>query len=215
MINVNSLLVRLFEEHGQAAIVQGPGILFPGTKIRLAGLIARENPIPGGFSVQFDVKCEIEPRRVLVESFAGIGPGRDEAILDAVQNFTNASFPVILSTVFGIPSDLVTYEEWQTKGGRRLATIGGIVSRGQLPMSDSQSPEWLQHLIQTIQAQKIPGGTHWVRLFYAQKGGQVLSSEVLLDNKPWHPVHTTMASFAWPASDPFYSLRIFLVLQNL
>jgi hypothetical protein len=214
MSDLNQQLIELFESHGISACLQGPGILFPGHKFRAAGLVVREMQYQGGMSVQLDFRFEIAPRQIIVESFAGIGSNRDAAVVDAVKNFATSSLHVLLAAFFRQPSDQVAQEEWQIHGNRWLATIGGIIGRGPVPQGTDSAPGWFQHLVKTIQAQRLSRVTHWIRLFYGQKNSQVLSSEVLLDNNPWPPVHTAMAAFAWPGAEDFYSLRIFLVLQG-
>jgi hypothetical protein len=215
MSNINPQIVQLFESHGISACLQGPGIIFPGHPFRAAALVVREIQHQAAMSIQLDVRFEIAPRQIIVESFAGIGSTRDEAILDAVKNFTTSSLHVLLAAFFRQPSEQITQEEWLVHGSRQLATIGPIIGRGPIPQGGDAAPGWFQHLVTSIQAERLNRGTHWIRLFYGQKASQVLSSEVLLDNQPWHPVQTKMAAFPWPDVDEFYSLRIFLVLQNL
>jgi hypothetical protein len=38
--------------------------------------------------------------------------------------------------------------------------------------------------------------------------------EVLLDNTTWGPVQERMETAGWPAGDDFYSVRLFLILQD-
>ena len=43
---------------------------------------------------------------------------------------------------------------------------------------------------------------------------QMMVCEVLLDNELWETVQRKMEKLNWAAKDEFYSMRIFLILQD-
>ena len=77
---MNDFLAQLFKAHGIEAVLEGEGVVFPGRLMRAGAAIVGDHTPPGHLSVQFDVWLEIGLARTVLESFAGFGATRDEAI---------------------------------------------------------------------------------------------------------------------------------------
>ncbi|WP_145173904.1 DUF6348 family protein [Gimesia aquarii] len=73
---------------------------------------------------------------------------------------------------------------------------------------------WLPIVKRTIEASDLSSGTHWFRCYYAQFDNKPSAIEVLLDNNDWVPIIETISDIDWPASNDFYSVRVFAVIQD-
>jgi len=208
---LNAFLAHLFQAHGVTTTLEGEWILLPEHGLRIHGAIVRVRESAGGRAVQLDVRVVISPGRLLIESFVGIGATREQAVLDAQQHFARNVFHVILAAFCQRDREQVIQEEWLINGQQRLATIGNVEIRGQLPESGMA---WFRQFEDKLKVRELGAGTHWVRLFYAQSRGKTQTCEVLFDNDVWEEMQAEMADVDWPCGEDFYSVRVFLVLQG-
>ena len=75
------------------------GLFFP-VEVRTAAAIVDESERRARVSSPPDILLEIKHGLTVVESFAGIGGTRPEAVADAIRNFANSSFHVLLAAFF-------------------------------------------------------------------------------------------------------------------
>ncbi len=122
--------------------------------------------------------------------FAGIGADIDAALKDAFD---------------------VTCEQWNIAGTTRQMTLGNVVFRGNTP---ADPVPWFPQFETALKSLALPGGTHWVRLYYATWDSQTMIHEALLDNETWPELQEAMACFCWPPTEHFCSARLFLVIQG-
>ncbi len=210
----NAFLLELFRNHGIDVAPVGDWIVFRDRNMRAKAAIVREMKQQVGMSVQLDVRIEIEPGRTIIESFAGVGESKDRAVANAQHNFVVNSFHVILAAFFMPEDEQVTREEWIIGGQRKLVTIGSIGMRGELLVQGEQAAAWFRQFKERLQAKRLEPRTYWVRLYYGQMQREAIACEVLLDNEPWEEMRSEMASIAWPVGEAFYSIRVFLVIQD-
>ena len=213
MSQVNASLLDLFRAHGVEAAPEGEWVAFRDPKMRVNASIVREMQQPAGTSVQLDVRFEIAPWHTVIESFVGLGETRDKAVADALHNFVANSFHVLLAAFLRPGDDQVSQEEWAVGGRPCRVTIGNVGVRGKPPVQGEQLVGWFKRFEEKLREKHLPPGTHWVRLYYAQRRGQAVACEVLLDNEVWEEVRSEMAALDWPAGEEFYSVRTFLVIQ--
>jgi hypothetical protein len=213
---INLALFDLFRRHDVPAIYRGGVVVLPN-RMRVSGSISNQRRLPNGGSVQLDVVFEFQPGGCIVESFVGLGETRQEAIAFAMNNFVVNSFHVFLAAFVRPGDEQVREEEWTIGGKPRRVVIGNLGIRGSVMAKEAQQAQLgacMQRFEERIQAQPPGPGTHWVRLFYAQEGGRMLAFEVLRDNAPWLEMQAEMAAVEWPATEEFYSVRNFLVIQD-
>jgi hypothetical protein len=212
--DVNPPLLALFQGHGVEAVAEGEWVTFPGRAHRACAVIVKETPHKASLSVQLDVRFEVAPGRTVVESFAGVGVTREEAVKDAIRNFTMNSFHVLLAA-FLVPGDdeQVGREEWTVGGRPSRVTVGNVGIRGRPPVSGAAVVAWYHVFEERIKEKQLRPGTHWVRLYYGQMDNKPLACEVLLDNRVWDEVQSEMVAYDWPCGEAFYSVRVFLVLE--
>ncbi|MEW4488626.1 DUF6348 family protein [Thalassoglobus sp. JC818] len=182
----------------------------------ICGAVARDiASTPNSKAVQIDIFLRVGPDRILVESFGGFGKTEDAAIADGFQSFVLNSFHVLLAAFYHSEDDhQVETEYWNINGQSRRVTIGRINSRGLPPNYDEPPTEWFNTLAEQIEKSALPGGTHWVRCFYGQYQFEQSAIEVLLDNDEWVDVQTEMAKVDWPKCEEYYSVRVFLIIQD-
>ncbi|WP_145374673.1 DUF6348 family protein [Symmachiella dynata] len=212
---INPLLVKLLRDHGLDATSRDGWILVDN-RPSICGAIVREmQPSSNVTSIQIDVYLRVDPDRILMESFAGIGLTKDEAITDGIQNFVANSFHVLLAAFYRDgDDDQVETEQWDINGQSRRVTIGNMGIRGTVPNPDEPPTAWFKALESQIKASSLPPGTHWVRCYYSQMQNQPTALEVLLDNGDWGAVRSEMLQVNWPQGEDFYSVRVFLVVQD-
>jgi hypothetical protein len=211
---VNGVLEQLFRGHGVETVRDGDGLRFPAHPALWGnGELFREFEV----AIQFDVRLGLADGRVLIESTGGLGDSQDAQIQNALARFADSSFHILLTAFFGLPECHGTQQlEWEIGGRKRVVYLGLITSWfGYPPGADGQPDmRFFDHFERHLQAQPLPPGTHWVRLYQMRFRGEDMCNEVLLDNAPWDPVMTAMAEFDWPVSENPYDVRVFLVIAD-
>jgi len=209
----NTRLRDLFRNHGIEAIDGGDWLTFADATLRANAETFRESQRPAGVSVQLDVRLEIAPERVIVESLVGMGPTLEDATSDAFRYFAASSFHVLLCAFFHTGCEQVTQQDCTIGGLACHVVIGGATCRGTPPGGGPALAARFQQFESAVHAQQLMPGVHWVRLYYGHMQGKAIVCEVLLDNHPWPAVQAAAAAIDWPASEAFYSLRVFSTLR--
>ncbi|HEX7900351.1 MAG TPA: DUF6348 family protein [Planctomycetota bacterium] len=165
-------------------------------------------------SVQLDTFFVPGPGQEIVESFGGFGATRNEAIDDAFENFVAGTLHVLLAAFFpDLPTDQADIEEWIVGGTKKRVVVGNFTTRGQLPALREFIPAINRLLENEVKARVLSKGTHWIRLYQA-RGPTTNINEVLLNNEPDPGLQAAIGLMPWPASTSFYSVRLFLVVQD-
>ncbi|MFV0417571.1 MAG: DUF6348 family protein [Dysgonomonas sp.] len=209
---LNTFLKNIFQQHGVECKEESQVLLFPKERMIAYAKIFDMSTLPTKL-LQLDVVLKIGPGKEIVESCVGIGMNINAAIEDAWKNFLKNTFHVLLATFF-IPEDkeLVNRLEWIVNGREYDVTMGQMAFRGNLPKS--LSLKWYEEFESMIKEQELSVGTHWIRLFYAQSGNEMISCEILLDNNVWKSVENRVKTFNFPKSNDYLSLRIFMIMQD-
>jgi len=218
-LGVNQALLDLFRAHGVEATRQGDKIVFPKSGMKVNASFIQEIERPTVFTVEMEVRFEFAPGRTIIEAFAGLGTTREAAATDAFQSFAANSFHVLLAAFLktddpGGDEEPVSREEWLFGSEKRRVTAGNVGVRGKPPVQGAQLVGWVEQFEQKLKRQRLGTETHWVRLYYGQAKGKVLSCEVLLDNEIWGVMQSEVKTIAWPSGDDFYSMRLFLVIEG-
>jgi hypothetical protein len=199
--------------HGVEATREDDTLLLTGTDMRLSAAIVSEQTFPTHATVQLDARFQIGPGRTIVESCAGVGRDVPDAVENAKRSFTANALHVLLAAFANVAHDQVTEEPWESGRHRFRAVLGSVTGRGQPPAGGSPTG-WLADVRQVVRAASLPLRTHWLRVYCARSAGTDHVTEALLDNEPWPELAARLAAFAWPPTDGFYSVRIFLVLDG-
>jgi len=213
---LNEILLKLLESHGVSAAVQSDWIE-TSTGYKLAASVVREMPSrKGTVNLQLDFYVALPDGRLLIESFAGLGTSRAEAIKDGVQNYVSNSFHAILSSVSDVAdSDQVEIEEWEIDGRKRKVVVGGMGIRRFTDAEFNPPTGWFATVQKQIEQLPLDQRCHWIRCYYAQMEGKPMAIEALLDNEESAILVDTMKQIEWPIDSEFYGLRVFLVVQEI
>lgn len=210
-INIQSLLTEAFHKHGVECKEENNQIVFPQQFMTCRVHLFDKSS--SASIVQMDVNFEFGLGKIITESTVGIGLTLDIAIEDAFQAFLKSSFHVILSAFFTHDYDNhVNLKEWFIGNKKYTAIISNVSVRGEAP--DPLPVKWLDQLENLFQNQEYLPGTHWIKLYYAQSEREMISSEILLDNKVWTEVEKTVRNFDFPSARDFLAVRIFIILQD-
>jgi hypothetical protein len=209
------LLLDLFRAHGIDAEPGAEWLELPKHGLSANACVVREVQQAGAVSVQLDVRLEFDSGRTLIESFVGAGKSRAEAICDAMHNFAVNSFHVILAAFLNVENDQVSEEQWFIGGKQRRVTIGTVGVRGNPPVQGEHLVGWFRLFEEKLNDKQLQLGAHWIRVYYGQLQGTTTACEVLLDNDVWDEMQAEMAAIAWPVGHDFYSVRVFLVVQDI
>ena len=190
----------------------GDVLVLDGTDMRLSAAVVSEQAFSTHASVQLDVHFEIGPGRTIVESCVGIGASVEEAIANAELSFASNALHVLLAAFAGGETDQVTVEEWECGGVPFRVVLGHMTGRGAPPKGGSPT-SWFATVEAAMRAAALSPRTHWLRVYCARTGGPQQITEVLLDNEEWPSLAAELAALPWPATDGFYSVRIFMVLD--
>ncbi|MFX1255325.1 MAG: DUF6348 family protein [Promethearchaeota archaeon] len=212
---MNIFLKKIFEEHGIQTQIQDDWLIFQNKQIKINGEIVSETKYKNFFSVQLDVRLQLDTNTTIIESFGGIGQDKDEAILSAQENFAVNSFHVFLAAFFDPNDDQVTKEIWSIGGKKKQVIIGNMGIRGQIPTENNVHVSWFEKFEKKIKAENLEQEINWIRLYFAQMNNEQMECEVLLDNEPWEKMQREMAVIEWPKSKNFFSVRIFIIIQDI
>lgn len=211
---VDEVVRQLFRQHQIAAEVDGGSWILLPQGLKLQTRIHQREAHQRISTVQLDVVLELADGRTLIESFAGVGEMPQAAVFDALENFQVNSLHVLLAAFFGRRSPQIDVETWMMGGQERRVVVGGLGIRGQLPGNSNQLAPAVKRWEEFVRESVVSPGIHWLRLFYAQKGGEALACEALRDNETWSEAQEAIAAAPWPVGDDFYSARLFVILLD-
>lgn len=212
---INEFLAELFATHGVATQLAGEWVHFPESDYRLRGHVAQVWVHDAEQVVQLDLRLEIAPGREVIESFGGIGPDRAAAVSDALDNFTRTTFYVLLAAFFGIADEHTVEDAWVIDGSSRRVTMPHFWIRGDMPIEEPRAFAWFPRFQHLVETRPIEPGVHWARFYFAQHKGRPIGLEIVFDNEPWEEACLELADFPWPMFEAYYSVRLFLVIQDL
>lgn len=209
--DVTDRLAALFEAHGFPVTTQQEGLL-----VDREGVWARATVfwLPSRSSLaQLDVWLEPWPGVGICESVAGWGSTREEALGDAFESFTRASFHVLLNAFLDPREDDPHVERTRVEIGARCyeSVTSHLMMRG---TRDGAHASLARRFLAELERQRFEGDAHWARFFYSQAAGETLALEVLRDNDPWPEVIDAIAREELPHDASYLSLRLFTVLLS-
>ena len=205
-------LKGMYETHGAKAELAGDWVVVDGGKLRTKAAHFDHRQYPQGLVLQADFVSVLPSGEHINESFAGTGTNLNDALKDACANFQDSTFHALCSAILGRHSDQAEVENLDIGGIPRVVTFGSVRTRGELP-ADSW-PNIYSALEAQLKRSGLPRGLHWVRYYYGHLPTGAPEIEVLLDNTRWTEQQTKASAFPWPASDKFYSIRLFFVVQD-
>jgi len=211
---LNKLLADLFSAHGAAAKQYGDWVEVDGGRLRCRAATVAVNRYETGLSVQLDVAAQVPDGKIVLESFGGLGADEPSAVKNACENFANSSFHVLLSALLDRPCEHVDTEEWIIGESSRRVTLGSITGRANVRPEEPTSADWFPVMEKKIKGSRLSPGLHWIRIFHSEVDGKSPTTEVLLDNDIWSSMQEEAEKIEWPKREGFYSVRIFVIVQD-
>lgn len=202
------LLAQLLAAHGLPC-QEAKGWLLPQGQLPAIGA----HWTPGENNGRLDIHVLLENDIRLMESFAGLGAGR-EGLNDALENFSANVLHVLLAGLWGVRDEAqVTERRWEIAGRDYMAYIGNFGLRGGAERLEQALFEALfRQATAALRAETLSGDAHWTRLFFCNLNGEFVS-EALLDNQRWEAGLSLLDALPWPAAQGYYSLRHFMLLR--
>ncbi len=209
-------LEELFQAHGLATTDYEGWVSVDGEMPGIAATIVQEWDHESTYSVQLDVEVAYDQDTMIVESFAGIGLSRPEAIQNAFENFCRNSYHVFLAACWGqVAEDQVSVEHWDIEGTHWEVFVGnyGIRNFGEqkVDIPEDAFPT-VENLLRAL---PLEASLYWLRVFYSDVGNGDTVTEVLLNNEVWEEAQAAISALDWPKLDGFYSVRNFLMMRRL
>lgn len=209
------ILRQIFSDHGIDLTVRDDWLVsttqpYPPITVEIGSERLQDDQVV----IQLDVLVALSAERMLVESFAGWGPTRSDAVARALHNFAVNSLHVLLGAFYvDAEEEQITVEEWRIGNASWTAYIGNFgtqSSAGQPPIPEALFPA----IEGELKALRLTDETHWFRHYYANMGNGEVVSEALLDNELRKETSEALARLPWPTPDFFFSVRLFLVLRH-
>lgn len=214
---LNEILESVFQPFEINARQVGSWLTFPNSRVQIQARVSGggrtdENLV----AVQIDICIKVDEHRTMIQSFPGVGRNEDESIVNAFENFFAHSLHLILATFFRKGEDEVTLEGWNIAEIPRKVIFSHAIRKGNVPesLTNGEFP-WFSELEERLKALELPPGIHWVEMHFAQVDGDMLLCDVRLDNEEWQPAQMDIAFLGWPPGESFYSIRMFLTIQDL
>jgi hypothetical protein len=215
---LNDWLFRHLKASGVRALWLGEWVACENENATWQVKVMAEEVVSDGRLVRMNTILQIHGQAV-VEPVLGHGPTFLKAVEDAVRTCEDNVLPVLLTAFFDRPQPegAVDQAEVAIDGVKRRVTMGSVTTWGRLPEIAPGQLDlgWLREFTKRLKGQKLPPGTHWVRLYYNQRHRAAIDCEVTLDNRPWKELQAEMAGISWPKSEAFYRVRLFLVIEDL
>jgi Family of unknown function (DUF6348) len=189
-------------------------VLIPASDLMVFVGVVRVDKHPNARVFQLDVRVEspLFTGKLLIESFAGVGPDESDAAKQAFGKFLRGSMHVLLACLVDVKrdDDQIEWDSWIFKGKAWRVCMGPLLAQGTTPVTVEYS-ELLEQLKDELLPQ-LTSGFHWLRVFFMKNGKERLVSEVLLDNVDWPEGRKIVE--AWHSPDGAYSVRQFSMLMQ-
>ncbi|MGV3662502.1 MAG: DUF6348 family protein [Prosthecobacter sp.] len=207
-----SLLAEMYQSHGVEVRRVANWVLAEGGALITRAACVGQQEHPGTFMVQVDFATVVDLDKHIIESFVGMGPDKDLALLDASKAFLDASFHVLLSALLGRSCGHCVVESWTMGHLQRQVSLGSLRIRGQFPANDW--PRLFEKIQQQLESHELSPGLHWIRVFYSHSPTAQSTAEVLVDNDVEEALQAAVGRLDWPQTADFYSVRLFMVIQD-
>lgn len=206
-------LVGMYEGHGAPAIRADNWVMVDTGALLTRACCYNLRQHPGTLILQVDfVTLACPSGHHIIESFAGIGADKGLAIQDACKGFQDCSFHPLFAALLGRECSHCEVESWTIGGLKRRVTMGLLRTRGHF-----QHENWPGHFAEIqkiLESHALPSGLHWIRVFYCHSPSAEPTTEVLVDNDIEEALQAAVGRLDWPKAAEFYSVRLFMVIQD-
>jgi hypothetical protein len=207
-------LQKVFEEHELRSDRKGQSVTVAESDLAASAVLVSVDKYPNAVLAQLDMRVESKKlgERLLVESFAGLGPDESEALKHAFAQFLKASLHVLLATLVDSKhgNHQVEWDSWNVHGAAWRVCLGPILQHGS-PRVTVEFSRLLDHIRDELP--RLSDEPHWLRVFCARNGSNPVTAEVRLDNLYWSEGRRIADAGSWP--DGNYRVRNFLMMTRV
>jgi hypothetical protein len=205
-------LAKTLESHGITAATTENQVALPDS-----GLVfmVRVQPAPqrsDSTIVQLDVgsHAPILGRRIVWNSFAGVGASRTVAAQNAFSKFVFGPFHALLGALGNhrCGSDGTEWLDWCGSSGSWRVCASPLLIQGD---ASSVGYSTFSNQLREVFVSDVSPGLHWCDVFFASLNGSLSAAEVRLDNSPWPRASELLASWHVSPKQGYRSGRHFLV----
>lgn len=204
-------LQKAFEQHGIHSDRDGQRITVLESGFVVSIVLVSVNKYSTNVLTQLDVLVESQKlgKRLLRESFAGVGCDESEALKDAFVMFLKAVLHVLLATLvdYGHSTHQTEWDSWSLRERAWRVCLGPIVQHGS-PMVTVEYSRLLDRLKDELPP--LSDEPHWLRVFFMKNDSNKLTAEALLDNAYWAEGQQIVYHWKWP--DGNFRVRHFLMM---
>jgi hypothetical protein len=212
--NTNTQIINLLVNHGiPAQLIEGKVWSEINPEVYIDSQIhslAHEK----GFTTQLNIKVET-PSGHIYECFADVNEAEEEAVKNNLENFCRNSFHPIISCLYGYTTNDISIEEWKVNDKQWKVYMGNYgvkVSQG----TQVAIPQDLFPAIEKfIHCLPLKEALHWLRFYICFTDGELVSSECLVDNELNERGQQAIESASWNTIEGFYSLRLFVIFEQI
>ena len=209
-----NFFVRWFEAHGHTDVVvgtDGVGVKDNATRLK-ASLYRSKQGANGRFVVEIEFQVRLPSGSIIREYVAGMGDTDEEAVNDALVNFTLTTFHVVYKGFINAADPHMTMNTVSISGANRKVVVGDMLFRGatggkvDLDLLNSEFQGILEN-------SSLTPGPHWIKFAYGQTDGQAQTVWVTLDNDDHPEMTNAIKGLKWPRRNGFYLVKQFVLVK--
>jgi hypothetical protein len=199
--------------HNETKVVCGAdGVGIEGNATRLTASRYSSTKQQGGYLVEVEFRVRLPSGGEIVEYVAGMGTTEDQAVKDALANFTLTTFHVVYKSFMNASDPHQTVETVPIGGSPRKLAMGDLYMRGDpdAPVDLSAMRPQIQDAISRLDLSDEP---HWIKIVYGQDKGEPIMVSATLDNGEDEPLTSAIGALSWPKCDKAYIVKQFIVVN--
>lgn len=145
----------------------------------------------------------------VIESFVGMGDTRQQAIGQAFGKFLIGVFHVLIEGLAGHVCENMQaeIEFWQRNDASWKVYGGPVINQAAVECTLNRTYPAFYAQLEKLFTASVPPGSHFVRIFVASYGGELMGKEVLLDNETWLEGQELLVAQDWHHGDGYQALR--------
>jgi hypothetical protein len=212
---IDKFFVDWLKSHGHTnVVVDSNGVGISDNDTRLQGSLYGSNKHESrGYVVEVEFTIRLPSQGEITEFLAGMGDTEEQAINDALLNFTLTTFHVVYKAFMNADDPHMTTTSVPFNGGNRDVIAGDILMRGAKSLETTNIDNVRVEILAALASTPLAPGSHWTKIVYSQDEGKPMTVAVTLDNED-HPALTSqVTNLNWPKVEGFYMAKQFIVIK--
>lgn len=180
--------------HNETNVVcDADGVGIEGNAMRLTASRYSSTKQQGGYLVEVEFRVRLPSGGEIVEYVAGMGTTEDQAVKDALANFTLTTFHVVYKSFMNSSDPHQTVETVPIGGSPRKLAMGDLYMRGDpdAPVDLNAMRPQIQDAISRLDLSDEP---HWIKIVYGQDKGEPIMVSATLDNGEDEPLTSAIGA---------------------